>query len=84
MIKYLNKLNILSIVRGPNFVPDLVSSPCLFLMKSREICVDFTQTFGRVKFSWLSDFFHESMTIGTLLIEKNKILSILQNSWYNI
>ena len=29
------------IVGGPNFVPDLISSPCLFLMKSREICVDF-------------------------------------------
>jgi len=29
------------IVGGPNFVPDLISSSCLFLMKSREIFVDF-------------------------------------------
>jgi len=40
-ISNLEEYKFLHIVGGPNFVPDLISSPCLFLMKSREICVDF-------------------------------------------
>ena len=39
---YTSGLRVLSsIVGGPNFFPDLISTPCLFLMKSREIFVDF-------------------------------------------
>jgi len=71
------------VVGGPYFVPDLISSPCLFMMKSHELFVDcFTQTIGRVKYSWLTDFPQESMAIGTLLIEF--FLTNLQNSRYNI